>query len=139
MLTAWDYPEIITRDCLAKAIKNAFSISKISVDKDFIYSATDLVLSIFGFDLEIIENNLDQDARSVIYMLMDMGLIKAGIEETSILYSSKGKSGKYWRISYFILNQKKIFLFCKGKVKASNTKTKDVYLTLPSDVWFHNQ
>lgn len=89
----------------------------------------DYLLSFFGFETEVIDNNLDVADRDVFYMLEEEGLLGTRQEEVLI------KKGKTWRIHYWVLRVDRI----KQLAKVSGArKVKDafaVYKDVPDEVW----
>lgn len=87
------------------------------------------VLSFFGFETEVIDNNLDVADRDVFYMLEEEGLLGTRQEEVLI------KKGKTWRIHYWVLRVDRI----KALARTAGTRpTQDafaVYKDVPDDVW----
>ncbi len=87
------------------------------------------LLSFFGFETEVIDNNLDVADRDVFYMLEEEGLLGTRQEEVLI------KKGKTWRIHYWVLRVERI----KALARTARTRpTQDafaVYKDVPDDVW----
>ena len=89
----------------------------------------EMVLSYFGFDLQVIDNALEPEDRKVFYLLHDVGILSSEWEETMI------PSGRMWRIYYWELNVaqiRKMLIVKKGGVPGEN-----VYDRLPSEAWEH--
>ncbi|MGC8860966.1 MAG: DUF6015 family protein [Thermoplasmata archaeon] len=123
---------IVRRDCFVRAIINYYRSRGIDIDRDSAYRVVDSVLAVFGFDLEIIENNLDNETRSLFYILEEAGMIRPRIEEVSISLSSS--HSKYWRISYFTLDISAIENMCRNRAVKKYIEG-EVYGNLPDSVW----
>ena len=87
------------------------------------------LLSFFGFETEVIDNNLDVADRDVFYMLEEEGLLTTRQEEVHI------KKGKLWRIHYWILRVDRI----KDLAKNGSSRRADdafaIYKEIPDDIW----
>ena len=88
-----------------------------------------MVLSYFGFEVQVIDNSLDPEDRRIFYMLHDLGLLSSDWEETLI------PSGRMWRIYYWQLNVSSIrtVISKKGKLQ----EQANVYDKLPTEAWEH--
>ncbi len=87
------------------------------------------LMSFFGFETEVIDNNLDVADRDVFYMLEEEGLLTTRQEEVLI------KKGKMWRIHYWILRVDRIKALSKP---ADPPKAEDafaVYGEILDDIW----
>ncbi len=90
-------------------------------------SIANMVLSYFGFELQVIDNSLDPEDRKVFYTLHDAGILSSDWEETMI------PTGRMWRIYYWELNVSQIRKILSGrKGKEGNV---NVYDRLPSEAW----
>lgn len=87
------------------------------------------VLSFFGFETEVIDNNLDVADRDVFYMLEEEGLLGTRQEEVLI------KKGKTWRIHYWVLRVDRIKALAKGAATRPAQDAFAVYNDVPDDVW----
>lgn len=87
----------------------------------------DMVLSYFGFEVQVIDNSLDPEDRRIFYMLHDLGILSSDWEETLI------PSGRMWRIYYWQLNVNNIrdILSKKDNIQ----KEANVYDKLPTGAW----
>lgn len=89
----------------------------------------DYVMSFFGFETEVIDNNLDVADRDVFYMLEEEGLLGTRQEEVLI------RKGKTWRIHYWVLRVDRI----KALAKRSDVRAADdafaVYRDVPDEIW----
>jgi hypothetical protein len=87
------------------------------------------LLSFFGFETEVIDNNLDVADRDVFYMLEEEGLLGTRQEEVII------KKGKTWRIHYWVLRVDRI----KALARSAGTRPMEdafaIYKDVPDDVW----
>jgi len=79
------------------------AIMKEGLDEKEARGIAEHVMNFFGFEDRIIDNYFDNEDRSILYFLQDMGLVSSRIEE---VYLGNGK--KTWRIFYWVLNEKKI-------------------------------
>jgi len=91
--------DVITVEMLTKAIMN----SNKDIDEKEAMDIAEHVMNFFGYEDRIIDNYLDNDDRSVLYFLQDMGIVTSNSEE---VYLRNGR--KTWRIFYWVLNIKKI-------------------------------
>jgi len=89
----------------------------------------DYVLSFFGFETEVIDNNLDVADRDVFYMLEEEGLLGTRQEEVLI------KKGKTWRIHYWVLRVDRIKTLARGVGSRPSPDAFAVYNDVPDDVW----
>lgn len=89
----------------------------------------DYLMSFFGFEQEVIDNNLDVADRDVFYMLEEEGLLTTRQEEIHI------KKGKLWRIHYWILRVERIKALAKGQGRKSTEDAFAVYNEIPDDIW----
>ena len=87
------------------------------------------LLSFFGFETEVIDNNLDVADRDVFYMLEEEGLLGTRQEEILI------KKGKTWRIHYWVLRVDRIKALARGSVDRPAEDAFAVYDEVPDDVW----
>lgn len=97
--------------------------------EDDLRTLADYLLSFFGFETEVIDNNLDVADRDVFYTLEEEGLLGTRQEEVLI------KKGKIWRIHYWVLRADRIKALARS---ASPRPAKDafaVYNEVPDDVW----
>lgn len=87
----------------------------------------DMVLSYFGFEMQVIDNSLEPEDRRQFYMLHDLGILSSDWEETLI------PSGRMWRIYYWQLNVSSIrdIIAKKGNLQ----KEANVYDKLPTEAW----
>ena len=91
--------DVITVEMLTKAIMN----SNKDIDEKEARNIAEHVMNFFGYEDRIIDNYLDNDDRSVLYFLQDMGIVTSNSEE---VYLRNGR--KTWRIFYWVLNTKKM-------------------------------
>jgi len=89
----------------------------------------DYVMSFFGFETEVIDNNLDVADRDVFYMLEEEGLLGTRQEEVLI------KKGKTWRIHYWILRVDRIKQLAKGSAARRVEDAFAVYKDVPDEIW----
>ncbi len=109
-------------ETLSAAIQIRTGISTAEAD-----GLAEMVLSYFGFDLQVIDNALEPEDRKVFYLLHDAGILSSDWEETMI------PSGKMWRIYYWELNVAQIRKMLSKK-KGSGAYG-SVYDRLPSEAW----
>ncbi len=105
------------------------TLGKRGMPEEEIRILAEYLLSFFGFETEVIDNNLDVADRDVFYMLEEEGLLGTRQEEVLI------KKGKTWRIHYWVLRVDRIKQLAKG---AGTRPTQDafaVYDDVPDDVW----
>jgi len=79
------------------------AIMKGGMDEKEARGIAEHVMNFFGYEDRIIDNYFDNEDRSILYFLQDIGLVSSRSEE---VYLSNGR--KTWRIFYWILNEKKI-------------------------------
>ena len=89
----------------------------------------DYLLSFFGFETEVIDNNLDVADRDVFYMLEEEGLLGTRQEEILI------KKGKTWRIHYWVLRVDRIKALAKGSGKPRAADAFAIYDDVPDEIW----
>jgi len=89
------------------------------------------LLSFFGFETEVIDNNLDVADRDVFYMLEEEGLLGTRQEEVLI------KKGKTWRIHYWVLRVDRIKALARTSKVLPTQDAFAVYKDVPDDVWAH--
>ncbi len=87
------------------------------------------LMSFFGFETEVIDNNLDVADRDVFYMLEEAGLLTTRQEEILI------KKGKMWRIHYWILRVDRIKALAKPGGPPKPEDAFAVYNEIPDDIW----
>jgi hypothetical protein len=87
------------------------------------------MLSFFGFETEVIDNNLDVADRDVFYMLEEEGLLGTRQEEVLI------KKGKTWRIHYWVLRVDRIKALARAAGPRPAQDAFAVYKDVPDDVW----
>ena len=105
------------------------TLGKRGMPEEEIKILAEYLLSFFGFETEVIDNNLDVADRDVFYMLEEEGLLGTRQEEVLI------KKGKTWRIHNWVLRVDRIKQLAKG---AGTRRTEDafaVYNDVPDDVW----
>jgi hypothetical protein len=89
----------------------------------------DYLMSFFGFESEVIDNNLDVADRDVFYMLEEEGLLTTRQEEVLI------KKGKMWRIHYWILRVDRIKALARPSEPAKPDDAFAVYDEIPDSIW----
>ena len=89
----------------------------------------DYLLSFFGFETEVIDNNLDVADRDVFYMLEEEGLLGTRQEEVLI------KKGKTWRIHYWVLRVERIKALARGLGVRRTEDAFAVYDEVPDEIW----
>ncbi len=116
--------DLVNLEQLTRAIE-----LRAGLDPDEASGIAEMVLSYFGFEVQVIDNSLDPEDRRVFYMLHDMGILSSDWEETLI------PSGRMWRIYYWQLNVNSIrrILSRKGNLQ----KEANVYDKLPTEAWEH--
>ncbi len=87
------------------------------------------LLSFFGFETEVIDNNLDVADRDVFYMLEEEGLLGTRQEEVLI------KKGKTWRIHYWVLRVDRIKALAKTSGMRKVEDAFAVYADVPDEIW----
>jgi hypothetical protein len=105
------------------------SLGKRGMPDEEVRILADYLLSFFGFETEVIDNNLDVADRDVFYMLEEEGLLGTRQEEVLI------KKGKTWRIHYWVLRVDRIKQLAKA---ISGRKVEDafaVYQDVPDEIW----
>ncbi len=114
--------DLVNAEILSAAIQAKTGLSPAESD-----GIAEMVLSYFGFDLQVIDNALEPDDRKVFYLLHDAGILSSDWEETMI------PNGKMWRIYYWELNVAQVRNIISKK-KSGGTET-NVYDRLPSEAW----
>ncbi len=89
----------------------------------------DYLMSFFGFQQEVIDNNLDVSDRDVFYMLEEEGLLTTRQEEIHI------KKGKLWRIHYWVLRVDQIKALARTGGARDETDAFAVYDEIPDAIW----
>jgi hypothetical protein len=89
----------------------------------------DYLMSFFGFEEEVIDNNLDVADRDVFYMLEEEGLLTTRQEEILI------KKGKMWRIHYWVLRVERIKSLARPSNEPADEDGFAVYDDIPDDIW----
>ncbi len=118
--------DLVTLEQLSQAIQ-----IRAGMDAEEASRIAEMVLSYFGFEVQVIDNSLDPEDRRVFYMLHDLGILSSDWEETLI------PSGRMWRIYYWQLNVNSIrdVITRKGNVQ----KEANVYDKLPTEAWEHEK
>ncbi len=118
--------DLVTLEQLSQAIQISAGM-----DAEEASRIAEMVLSYFGFEVQVIDNSLDPEDRRVFYMLHDLGFLSSDWEETLI------PSGRMWRIYYWQLNVNSIrdVISRKGNVQ----KEANVYDKLPTEAWEHEK
>lgn len=118
---------IVTRTELVAALRE--TVGKGGMPDDELRALADYLMSFFGFETEVIDNNLDVADRDVFYTLEEEGLLTTRQEEVII------RKGKLWRIHYWILRVEKIKAFAKGAARKGAADAFAVYDEVPAEVW----
>jgi hypothetical protein len=105
------------------------TVGRRGMPEDDLKTLADYVLSFFGFNEEVIDNNLDVADRDVFYMLEEEGLLTTRQEEIHI------KKGKLWRIHYWVLRLDRIKELAKGTGKGTRPDAFAIYNEIPDDIW----
>lgn len=105
------------------------SLGKRGMPDEEIRILADYLLSFFGFETEVIDNNLDVADRDVFYMLEEEGLLGTRQEEVLI------KKGKTWRIHYWVLRVDRIKQLAKGLSARKPEDAFAVYADVPDEIW----
>ena len=118
---------VVTFPDLVAALRR--TVGRDGMPEDELHALADYLLSFFGFESEVIDNNLDVADRDVFYMLEEEGLLTTRQEEILI------KKGKLWRIHYWVLRVDRI----KGLATTPPAKAVEdafaVYDDVPDEVW----
>jgi hypothetical protein len=105
------------------------TVGRRGMTEEDLRALADYLLSFFGFNTEVIDNNLDVADRDVFYMLEEEGLLTTRQEEVFI------RKGKMWRIHYWILRVERIKALATGARAKSPADAFAVYDDLPEDIW----
>ncbi len=105
------------------------TVGRHGMPEDDMRTLADYLMSFFGFEQEVIDNNLDVADRDVFYMLEEEGLLTTRQEEVLI------KKGKMWRIHYWILRVERIKALAKPSKPAPTGDAFAVYDEIPDDIW----
>jgi len=126
---------VITLNTMSKAIA-----SRIGIRKDKAEQIAGFIMDIFGYDNRIIDNILKPEDRQLLYMLESEGLISTGREEEKLY------DGREWLTHYWELRKSTILKYAKNgfeknkniifsKIKTDSIKRRNIYKTLPDDIW----
>ena len=118
---------IVTQTEVRTALKA--TVGKRGMTDDEIEALAEYVLSFFGYQSEVIDNNLDVDDRDVFYMLEEEGLVTTRQEEVFI------RKGKLWRIHYWILRTGRIKEIARDGKPAPAEAAFGFYDDVPEEVW----
>lgn len=124
-MTSSDQLDLVSEEQLSQAIQ-----IRAGMDTEEASRIAEMVLSYFGFEMQVIDNSLDPDDRRVFYMLHDLGFLSSDWEETLI------PSGRMWRIYYWQLNVGSIRDTISRKDNIQ--KEANVYDKLPTEAWEHD-
>jgi len=105
------------------------TVGRRGMSEEDLRALADYLMSFFGFEQEVIDNNLDVADRDVFYMLEEEGLLTTRQEEIHI------KKGKLWRIHYWILRVERIKALAKGNGGKRVEDAFAVYNEIPDDIW----
>lgn len=105
------------------------TVGRHGMPEEDLRTLADYLMSFFGFETEVIDNNLDVADRDVFYMLEEEGLLTTRQEEILI------KKGKMWRIHYWILRVDRIKVLAKPAGPAKAEDAFAVYDDIPDDIW----
>src|SRR3989337_151240 len=87
---------------VAVRVNASFAMPVVTMSEDDLRALAGYLMSFFGFETEVIDNNLDVADRDVFYMLEEEGILTTRQEEGHL------KKGKLWRIHYWILRVDRI-------------------------------
>ncbi len=88
------------------------------------------ILSFFGFEEQIIENNLENDDRELLYFLEDLDMVEFKVNTLNT------HEGKEWNISTVHLKKKRIFELASQEINTSREiEISKIYENLPEEVW----
>ncbi len=118
--------DLVTLEQLSRAIQVSAGM-----DSEEASRIAEMVLSYFGFEVQVIDNSLDPEDRRIFYMLHDLGILSSDWEETLI------PSGRMWRIYYWQLNVNSIRDVISRKDNVQ--KEANVYDKLPTEAWEHEK
>ncbi len=122
------YPELIDHRQLASAIVYAYRQQGIRVNEPDVMETALQAMQYFGYEREILANNLEHEDLVILYQLEDLGLVTSRIEDITI------NERKPWRINKFILNKEKIIEFSVRQAEAERS-VENLYESLPEEVW----
>ncbi|HKZ90288.1 MAG TPA: DUF6015 family protein [Thermoplasmata archaeon] len=105
------------------------TVGRAGMPEDELRALADYLMSFFGFEQEVIDNNLDVADRDVFYMLEEEGLLTTRQEEVHI------RKGKLWRIHYWVLRVDRIKALAHGTRSKQNSDAFAVYNEIPDDIW----
>jgi hypothetical protein len=105
------------------------TLGRRGMPEDDLRTLADYLLSFFGFETEVIDNNLDVADRDVFYTLEEEGLLGTRQEEVLI------KKGKIWRIHYWVLRVDRIKALARSAAPRPAEDAFAVYNEVPDDVW----
>ena len=105
------------------------TLGKRGMPDDEVRILAEYLLSFFGFETEVIDNNLDVADRDVFYMLEEEGLLGTRQDEVII------KKGKTWRIHYWVLRVERIKALARSAAGGPVKDAFAVYEDVPDDVW----
>ena len=116
--------ESITHETIQEAVQN-----KLGVTEEIAHDIALRVLDYFGYEEEMIDNQLNQEDRRLFYFLQDVELLSTFWEEDVL-----PTTGRTWRIFYWKLNVEKIRAAARA-AKDECFAEPDLYETLPEDIW----
>ncbi len=105
------------------------TVGRRGMPEEDLRTLADYLMSFFGFETEVIDNNLDVADRDVFYMLEEEGILTTRQEEILI------KKGKMWRIHYWILRVDHIKKLARPGPVSKETDAFAVYNEIPDDIW----
>ncbi len=127
-LPSYSEKSIVTLEEMTKAIANRVGIEPHLAEKE-----ASFVMDLFGFETRIIDNTLEQDDRQLFYFLEEMGLLRTGMEE-STLYD-----GRSWRTHYWELDKEGIRDAIKRpryRGTSREPSPEEIYEEIPDELWF---
>lgn len=121
--------DLVTKDDLKHAIKEKLNVTHEDAD-----AHAEVVLDLFGYDHQIIDNVLEPEDRQLFYSLQESGILTTRSEET-LLYN-----GQEWRTHYWIVRVPRVReLAAVGRGRTgpglADEVTDTVYTGLPEQVW----
>lgn len=121
--------DLVTKDDLTHAIRE-----KMNVPHEAAAERAEVILDIFGYDHQVIDNVLEPEDRQLFYSLQETGILTTRSEETLLW------NGQEWRTHYWLVRVPRVRELAEvGRARVSSplegAETETVYTGLPDQVW----
>ncbi|MHB8584729.1 MAG: DUF6015 family protein [Thermoplasmatota archaeon] len=120
---------VVTKEELTQAMQE-----KMEWNSEQASAKAELLLEVFGFDTQVIDNVLEPEDRQLFYHLQETGILTTRSEE-NVLWN-----GQEWRTHYWIVRTQRVHELAatfrlRDPVRAAYGETETVYTGLPESVW----